>query len=157
MKITKRQLSRIIKEEIQNVLKEGWQDLVPKDIQRTIRRAAGAVLPKEFTNAIKEACEFQELVTMIFDNPSTIKMIIDQTDSATIAGALVEKATAQGVQVPPEATAVLVMVIDMLKSPQVIKFVQQAAANSAIKQAFKAGITMACSEEAPPTETPPQP
>ena len=113
MRITKKQLGRIIKEELQNVLNEGaFDDLI--DIGRKVIEKALEV-GLSLLNTLKKACAQKEMLKMAVNNPAMIKLILQNVPAQTAASELVKAAKEAGLPIPLGSERIIVAVIAEMK------------------------------------------
>jgi len=146
MKITKRRLQRIIKEELEKVLKEaekGWAggigDIIRRGLEELIKIAQG------LTQALKAACAQKDLILMAVNNPKMIKLIVSTANPAEAAAAITLAAQEAGIPVPGDATKALTMVITEMKKDtffwdQLVK----AMKDESVRKTVVATISAAC-------------
>ena len=143
MRITKKQLQRIIKEELENVLSEGaFDDLI--DITRKVIEKAlevGGALVRAF----EDACDQKKLLKMAVNNPSMIEIILKNISAKEIAAALAEKA---GGTVPLGSETVLAAAIDAMKKDAIFfPQLKKALEDKNVRDMLVATIDAACPDK----------
>tara|TARA_A100001391_G_scaffold200773_2_gene186047 strand:+ start:659 stop:1111 length:453 start_codon:yes stop_codon:yes gene_type:complete len=119
MKISKSQLKKIIKEELEAVLLEqdlnefGHEDILRRvgDVARDVARDLGIPMPAELMKMLKDLCAYRGMVGMLSEE-ATLDAIIRNLSSEDIANQILAKLP-EGI--PGEAKSVLVMAIEELK------------------------------------------
>ena len=120
MKISKSQLKKIIKEELEAVLLEqdlnecGHEDILRRvgDVARDVAREFGIPMPAELMKMLKDLCAYRGMVGMLSEE-ATLDAIIRNLSSEDIANQILAKLP-EGI--PGEAKGVLVSAIDQLKA-----------------------------------------
>ena len=146
MRITKKQLQRIIKEELENVLSEGpFDDLLRRglDIARDALKVGLGLL-----DALERACDQKDLLKMAVNNPSMIKLILQNIPAQEAAAALVEEARKAGVPVPLGSETVLAGAIDAMKKDTIfLPQLKRALEDENVRAMLVATIDAACPDK----------
>ncbi len=145
MKISKSQLKKIIKEELEAVLLEqdlnefGHEDILRRvgDVARDVARDLGIPMPAELMKMLKDMCAYRGMVGMLSDK-DTLDAIIRNLSSEDIANQILAKLP----EVPGEAKGILVSAIDQLKSEPmrsiIVTAVGQPETREILQKAFDA-------------------
>ena len=126
MKISKSQLKKIIKEELEAVLLEqdlnefGHEDILRRvgDVARDVARELGIPMPDELKKMLKDMCAYRGMVGMLSDK-DTLDAIIRNLSSKDIANQILAKLP----EVPEKAKSVLEMAIEELKREPMKSFI----------------------------------
>ena len=126
MKISKSQLKKIIKEELEAVLLEqdlnefGHEDILRRvgDVARDVARELGIPMPDELKEMLKDMCAYRGMVGMLSDK-DTLDAIIRNLSSKDIANQILAKLP----EVPEKAKSVLEMAIEELKREPMKSFI----------------------------------
>ena len=150
MKISKSQLKKIIKEELEAVLLEqdlnefGHEDILRRvgDAARDVVRELGIPMPDELMKMLEDMCAYRGMVGML-SNKDTLDAIIRNLSSEDIANEILAKLKLQlPVEVPREAKGILVSAIDQLKSEPmrsiIVTAVGQPETREILQKAFDA-------------------
>ena len=146
MRITKKQLQRIIKEELENVLSEGaFDDLI--DITRKVIEKALKV-GFELIDALEKACDQKALLKMAVNDPSLIEIILQNIPAQEAADALVKKVREAGAPVPLGSETVLAGAINAMKNDKIFfPQLEKALENENVRDMLVATIAAACPDK----------
>ena len=130
MKISKSQLKKIIKEELEAVLLEqdlnefGHEDILRRvgDVARDVARELGIPMPDELKEMLKDMCAYRGMVGMLSDK-DTLDAIIRNLSSKDIANQILAKLPEVPEKAKKKAKSVLVMAIEELKREPMKSFI----------------------------------